>query len=205
MTEKKDEERTMLKKTTIILALSIVICSVFFAGCGRKDKKENNEPEKPDASVEETVKEKDYLSLETSIAYSSGDTKNWTYGNQRKEFPDNESCYVRIGSTAISTGTLGKGNGDSIEVTYRFTGTEKCNVEVSDGKATKVDTDDPNITEFKHTINAAKKKKAQEDIMIFRYSPKGAESVVLEVIYDDQIAEKYDEFNTVYFEQASDS
>ena len=59
--------------------------------------------------------------------------------------------------------------------------------------------------EFTHTVTAAKEKKASEDILIFRYSPNGAESVILEVIYDDQIAEKYDEFNTVYFYKATDS
>ena len=40
--------------------------------------------------------------------------------------------------------------------------------------------------------------------MIFRYSPNGAKSVVLEVIYDDQVAERYDEFNSVYFNRNTD-
>lgn len=43
------------------------------------------------------------------------------------------------------------------------------------------------------------KKKAKEDILIFRYSPNGAESVQLEVDYDDQVDNKNDELNTVYF------
>ena len=138
--------------------------------------------------------------METSIAYSSGDTKNWTYGNQRKEFPNNESCYVRIGVTAITTGSFGKGNGDLITVTYRFTGTKNCPVQVSDGKAAEINTGDENVTAFTHFINAAKEKNASEDIMIFRYSPEEAERVVLEVIYDDQVAEKYDAYNTIYFD-----
>lgn len=143
--------------------------------------------------------------MQTSIAYSSGDTKNWTYGNQRKEFPNNETCYVRIGSTAITTGSFGKGSGDLVEVTYRFTGTENCKIELSDGKAEEITSDDPNVKEFVHTLTAAKEKKAEEDIMIFRYTPNNAESVVLEVIYDDQVAEKFDELNTVYFDKITDS
>jgi hypothetical protein len=187
------------KKMLSAVMACTVVCSIFLNGCGKKDNKED-ENDTSTSEVVEAVEEKDYLNVQTSIAYSSGDTKNWTYGNQRKEFPDNESCYVRIGCTAITTGSLGKGKGDSVTVTYRFTGTENCKVEVSDGRATKVDTGDANVTEFTHTITAEKEKNAGEDIMIFRYSPNGAESIVLEVIYDDQVAEKYDEFNTIYFD-----
>jgi hypothetical protein len=192
------------KKMLSTMMVCAVICSMFLNGCGKKDNEEA-ENNTSTSEVVETVKEKEYLSMQTSIAYSSGDTKNWTYGNQRKEFPDNESCYVRIGCTAITTGSFGKGRGDSIAVTYRFTGTENCKVEVSDGKATQVDTGDTNVTEFTHTVTAEKEKKAEEDIMIFRYSPNGAESVVLEVIYDDQVAEKYDEFNTIYFDEITNT
>jgi hypothetical protein len=188
-----------MRKTTRILIcviIMVILCTMLLSGC---DTKAKNEEVSDNPTVDEVVEVKKYLSLQTSIAYSSGDTKNWTYGNQRKEFPNNDSCYVRIGSTAIATGFFGKGDGDEIEVIYRFTGTKNCTVEISDGKATIVDSGDENITIFTRKITAAKEKKATEDILIFRYTPNDAESVSLEVIYDDQVAEKYDEFNTVYF------
>lgn len=185
-----------MSKFNKIVTFGLAACMIIFTGCSKKG--DNTAETAPSASV---IEEKDYLQMQTSIAYSSGDTKNWTYGNQRKEFPNHESCYVRIGCTAITNSFWGKGNGDEITVTYRFTGTNNCKVEVSDGIAELHETGDENITEFSHTITAAKEKKAQEDIMIFRYSPKDAESVVLEIIYDDQIAEKFDQFNTIYFDQ----
>lgn len=170
------------------------------SGCGKKGADSGSSSE-----TETQIEEKDYLSVETSIHYSAGDDGNWSYQNQRKEFPDNEACYVRIASTAITDGFLGKGVDDEIEVTYRFTGVENCKIEVSEGKMTETDTNDTNVIEFTRTINAAKENKAKENIVIFRYVPDGAESVTLEVIYDDQIAEKYDEFNTVYFKDTSDT
>lgn len=190
------------KKMISTMVLCAIICSMFLTGCGKKDKDEHLGDEAK-TTTEAQVEEKTYFKMQTSIAYSSGDSKNWTYGNQRKEFPNNKSCYVRIGTTAITTGLFGKGKGDPILVTYRFTGTDNCKVEVSDGKAIKVNTGNTNITEYTHTVTAATEKKASEDVMIFRYSPNGADSVILEVIFDDQVAEKYDEFNTVYFNEVT--
>lgn len=174
---------TKAKKTVCLLFAIVMILQGLLTGCNDTNK----------------TNEKDYFKMETSIAYSSGDTKNWTYGNQRKEFPDDDSCYVRIGVKAITSGFLGRGSDTEVEVTYRFTGTKDCAVEVSDGKATKVDTGDINVTAFTHAVTTAKESNANEDVMIFRYSPSGADSVILEVIYDDQVAEKYDVYNTVYF------
>lgn len=178
-----------------VLAL-VLILTLSVAGCGKKDD-ENTIPD--DSSAEAVVEEKDYLSVETSIFYSAGDDNNWVYGNQRKEFPNDEACYVRIGSTAITAGKFGKGVDDEITVTYRFTGAKNCEIEVSDGRATKAEINDSDVVEYVRTVSAAKEKKAKEDFMIFRYLPDDAESVVLEVIYDEQIAEKYDSLNTVYF------
>ena len=56
------------------------------------------------------------------------------------------------------------------------------------------------VVEFTRVLNAAKEKEATESVVIFRYLPDGAEKATLEVIYDDQIAEKYDMLNNVYFE-----
>lgn len=185
------------KKHLLISSLAIALTFTFvLTGCGKK----GADPEAPDSGSEEkVVEEKDYLSVETSIYYSAGDDNNWVYGNQRKEFPNNEACYARIGSTAITTGAFSKGVGDEITVTYRFTGAKNCKIEISDGRATQVETTDSNVIEYMRIITAEKEKNAKEDFMIFRYLPNNAEKVVLEVIYDDQIAEKYEELNTIYF------
>ena len=54
--------------------------------------------------------------------------------------------------------------------------------------------------EGNNVYNVAKKKEATESAIIFRYLPDGKEKVALGMIYDDQIAEKYDALNNVYFE-----
>ena len=192
MDHKHFQFRTITALCCLLLLLS---------GCG----KDKEDPSVSTAAEEEVVEEKDYLSVDTSIAYSAGNTSDWSYGNQRKEFPNDDACYVRVASTAITSGSFGKGRGDEISVTYRFTGAENCSVEISDGRATKLDNDDPNIVEFTRTITAEKSKKADEDILIFRYSPSGAESMTLEVVYDDQVAERFDAFNTVYFISETDA
>lgn len=185
------------KKHLLISSLVIALTFTFLlTGC----EKEGAKPEPPDSdSKEEAVEEKDYLSVETSIYYSAGDDNNWVYGNQRKEFPNNEACYARIGSTAITSGAFSKGVGDEITVTYRFTGADNCKIEVSDGRVVQVEVNDSNVIEYIGIITAEKGKNAKEDFVIFRYLPNNAENVVLEVIYDDQIAERCDELNTIYF------
>ena len=185
------------KRYFTVIAMLIAVLAVILTGCGKDD----TEDQKPaDTSEEVVVEEKDYLSVQTSISYSAGDDMDWSYGNQRKEFPNDEASYVRIGSTAISDGSFGKGVGDEIIITYRFAGAEYCTIEISDGKVTEVETDDPNVADFTRTVSAEKEKNATESFVIFRYIPDGAESIALEVLYDDQIAEKYDDLNTIYFE-----
>lgn len=140
------------------------------------------------------------FSVDTSIFYSAGNDGNWSYVNQRKEFPNNEACYVRIASTAMTNSLLGRGVNSEIVVTYRFTGVENCKIEVAEGKVEKNNPTNTNVIEFTRTIDVAKKGDATENVVIFRYLPNGAEKVTLEVIYDDQIAEKYDALNNIYFE-----
>ena len=140
------------------------------------------------------------FSVDTSIFYSAGNDGNWSYVNQRKEFPNNEACYVRIASTAMTNSFLGRGVDSEVVVTYRFTGVENCKIEVAEGKVERSSTSDTNVIEFTRTINVSKKSNATESVVIFRYLPNGAEKVTLEVIYDDQIAEKYDALNSIYFE-----
>lgn len=185
----------MLKRKSVVIIVIAAIMIVSLFGCGKKDK----EAETP-TQTETVIEEKSYLSVDTSIYYSAGNDGNWSYVNQRKEFPNGEACYVRIASTAIADGFWNKGVGDEITVTYRFTGVENCTIEIAEGRVTAIDTGDSNVAEFTKTISAAKAKNAKESVVIFRYSPDGAEKVTLEVIYDDQISEKYDALNNVYFE-----
>ena len=134
----------------------------------------------------------------TTISYSAGSTNSWSYGNQRKEFPRNETCYVRISSIVYAEKK--KGSGTEITVEYTFTGTENCNVVLSDGLATLVDGEDPNVQVYTRTIEAENQNKAKESIVIFQYNPnESSESITVTVNYDEHLPKQFDERNTVYF------
>lgn len=183
---------------TIKRIVSLLLCGVIvFSLCGCSSpfgKKDNDSAEKPPA--EEKIDT--FYNANTNVSYSSGRDNNWSYGNQRKEFPQNEACYVRISSTVITE--KNKGVGTDITVTYRFTGAQNCSIELSDGIATQIDSGDPNVVIFTRTIGAAKEKKATESIVIFQYVPNSnASSITLEVTYDDHVSTQYDVRNTIYF------
>lgn len=143
------------------------------------------------------------FSIETSIYYSPGDNSDWTYGNQQKEFSGDKNCYVRIGSTTVTD--IKAGVDSEIVVTYRFTCLGDCNIELADGIATLVNGTEAGVVEYTRTLLAQTEKNAAEDIVIFQYSPSGASSVALEVIYDDQVDSRYDQRNTVYFSKKSEA
>lgn len=182
----------MIKRKHNITSV-IVIGLIFFivlAGCGKKDEETvDTDDKKGFFSVSYTIK--------TGVSYSTGSDSDWSYGNQRKEFPDAKPCYVRISSRSVTDKRGGVDN--EIVVVYRFIGTQKCKVEISDGIASKLETENPNIIEYTRTIIAKKEKEANEDIVIFKYSPDKAESMTLEVVYDDQVTSQYDVRNTIYF------
>ena len=188
------------KRFKMLFAVGVIL-SIFFTACGStgEENKSNSESEQ----MQETEEEKKGFfdasyTTETTIAYSAGNDSDWSYGNQRKEFPIDDACYVRIASTAITD--KNKGVENEIAVTYRFTGTENCQVNLTDGIAEQIDTGDANVTEFTRTIFAKKSKESEEDIIIFQYVPtESAESITLEVLYDDQIDSRYDCRNAVYF------
>ena len=93
---------------------------------------------------------------------------------------------------------------EKIKVTYRFTGVDNCNVELTDGMSTELESQDPNVKEFEGTLYPKKKNKAQESIAVFKYDPSGEGSITLEVIYDDNVDSQYDKRNTVYFVKNKD-
>ena len=137
------------------------------------------------------------FSAETSIYYSAGDSKEWAYGNQQKEFPGDENCYVRVNS--VLTSDLKEGIDTEIGVTYRFTYTGDFHIELADGIASEAKNVGDGVIEVTRTILAQKARKENDDIVIFQYVPHGSGSVVIEVIYDDQVDARYDQRNTVYF------
>lgn len=194
----------MLKKNKlwIIMLVTVAMMALTLTGCDGGEEKDSDKAEK-EVEEKEMVEEIDYLSMQTTIAYSSGDDMDWAYGNQRKEFPGDEACYIRLGTTAISEKS--KGVGTEIVITYTFTGAENCKIEISDGIVEQIDSGDENVLIFTKTTTASKEKDAVEDVVIFKYMPYGADSVVVEVDYDDQIKSKYDLRNTVYFEKVPDS
>lgn len=189
------------KRFKMLFAVGVILSIFSFTACGSTE--EENKSNSENEQMQETEEEKKGFfdasyTTETTIAYSAGNDSDWSYGNQRKEFPIDDACYVRIASTAITD--KNKGVDNEIAVTYRFTGTENCQVNLSDGIAEQIDTGDANVTEFTRTIFAKKSKEAEEDIIIFQYVPtESAESITLEVLYDDQIDSRYDCRNTVYF------
>ena len=163
----------MRKCIALVLAIVCVVC---LAGC------------------EEKVP---VFTAETNVHYSSGNTSNWIYSSQQKEFPTDETCYVRIGAKTITD--IKDGIDSEITVTYRFEGVSTCRVEIADGIVVKQETSDPNVVEFTRVLKAQKEKKSEEDIVIFQYAPLGAGSMTIDVIYDDQVTDDDNVHSTIYF------
>lgn len=137
------------------------------------------------------------FTTKTTINYMSGDDSDWKYVNQQKEFPGDEHCYVRISCTPVTD--IKEGVDTEIVVTYRFTYTGVAKIELSDGMAKPVEGTEEGVIEYTRILRAEKEKNAAEDIVIFQYTPDGEGSVTLEVIYDDQVDDRHDQRNTVYF------
>ncbi len=188
-----------MKHRWLVVALIGAIAFGSFGCDSASDTADNNQAE---ATSEEEEDKKGLFdatyTVDTTVAYSAGDDGSWAYGNQRKEFPKDKSCYVRVGSTAKTDKKSGEDA--EITVTYRFTGANGCDIKLTDGIATESVNSDSNVKEFSHVIYTKKKKDASEDVVIFQYQPKdNAEGVTLEILYDDRIEERYDVRNSIYF------
>lgn len=136
------------------------------------------------------------FSSKTDIAFSAGDSDNWNYSHNKREFPV-DKCYARISSTAITKHFWGKN--DKFDVYYIFTGTKKCDVESSKGNVESIESDDPNVTIYKKTLEAAKAKKAETISSEFTITPKEACGLRVDVIYDSSVPSKYDDSRTIQF------
>lgn len=88
----------------------------------------------------------------SSITYSAGSSSEWAYGNQRKEFDAGSACYARIGEGIYADKKYNIGN--PIKVTYRFTITGDCSIDVADGVVEKVDTKEKNVFEYTRKLKA---------------------------------------------------
>ena len=174
-----------MSKLYKIAILGLAVCLFLFTGCS---------PE-VGTTLRHSAGEADPIRVRTDISYCPGGTNDWTEGSEKKVFDNQESCYVRIGSTALARDHSRQG--EELTVTYRFTGA--CGIEVCDGNLTLHQTPDENVVEFTHILTAAKKKNAREDFVVFRYLPEGAESMVLEVFYEGLASGKFDQRSTIYF------
>ena len=160
-----------------------------------EEKKKKKEEEKK-LKEEAKNKDKNYLSVETTISYSSGEEDNWAYGNQKKEFPLDSPCYARVGCTAIVDKFFG--SPEEISATYKISGFKNTIVTLSDGIAQKVSEDKDSIV-FTKNLMADKRKKAREDVVIFRYLPSQVpETIQIEVVYGDSVKSIYDKKSTIY-------
>ena len=123
------------------------------------------------------------LTPTTSMYYSTGSEDNWTYGDQRKEFPIGKSCYFRADILVDSNNS--KGNERPITIKMTFTGTDNCAVQVSDSKGLQDTIVDDNSTTYIFEIPA---KKNNEDYtpFVFKYYPIEAGDVSVDIAYYDK-------------------
>lgn len=133
----------------------------------------------------------------SSITYSAGSSSEWAYGNQRKEFDAGSTCYARIGEVIYAEKKYNIEN--EINVTYRFTINGDCSIDLSEGKAEKVDTNDENVVEYTRKLKAQDPSKIAEDVAVFRYVSKGEGSIKLEIKYGRRIKKEFDTQSTIYF------
>ena len=139
---------------------------------------------------------RDYQSVST-ITYSAGSSSDWAYGNQRKEFSAGGACYARIGDCIYTDKKNNVGN--KIKVTYSFTTEGDITIDLSEGKAERVNSKDDKVVKFTRVIAAQSTSNSAEDVIIFRYVSKTQGSISLEVTYDYHIRDEYDLQSTIYF------
>lgn len=138
------------------------------------------------------------FSADTDISYSAGESVDWAYSHNKRKYAVGE-CYVRLSSTPITKHWWGKEK--KFNVYYIFTGTENCDVEISSGTATKVETDDENTIIYQKTLSPLKAKKAEAQTTIFKLTPAGQGSLRVDVIYDDSVDAINDDSSTIDFKE----
>lgn len=181
----------------LLLALLSISLLLSLTACKNKETESNE-----DIAEENNGLFAEVLSAKTGIYYSSGQDNNWSYENFRKEFSSGESCYVRINSKVISNKKIG--SSDKVTVIYRFTGVNNCEVEITDGTAVEQKTNNSDVAEYVLTIKSDKASKfddkdVKETTVVFKYTPKGDGNIVLDVIYEGNIEQSYNQMSKIYF------
>lgn len=147
------------------------------------------------ADDEDGLLNPDY-SANTDIVFSEGNSEDWKYSHNKREFPI-EKCYAKVSTSLITKHFWGKE--DAAEVYFIFTGAENCSIESTKGVVDNVKSDDSNVIIFKKTLYAAKAKKAETIVSEFKIVPKKACGLRIDVIYDSSVPRKYDDSSTIYF------
>ena len=209
-------------RTTIIIAYIICIGLMFgimkgkdillvkLTGDSQTEVAENQEPEETVPEfIQNPDSEQDFngaddsrrFAVQTKIYYSAGSLTDWEYSNQRKEFSVSDSAYARI------TTTVAAGNAVSVneyaEFSIIFTGTDVCDVSLSESEIKPVSTEEDSERHTKtFTFRQKASQNAQEEIYIFRYAPQKTGQISVEIQYDDSSAvidgSAYT-FNSIYF------
>ena len=195
-----------MKKTIYLL----IILMFLLTGCSKDNAEDSDNEAVP--SVEDQTEDYDTeavtntaYSAQTTIHYSSGEDSNWAYGDLRKEFPAEKDCYVRVTNKVIRNKIKPFSKDIDIKITYRFTGVNNCNVEVADGLVNEVsNSTDSNVVEYEMMLKTNSESKAEDNIVVFKYTPTNNGSMVLEVLYDDNIIEQNDKKSTIYFEKSDE-
>lgn len=161
--------------------------------------------------VEETLKESDIVyelsvddlgkfnpgySAKTQIAYSEEGVR---YKKGQKKAPVADT-YIRVSSIAMKKHAWGK----EMVAAYVFTGVEQVAVEPVEGAvdvfpSEKYGLDHKNVKIFTKTISANKAKKAVEEAVVFKATPKSEGSLKLDVIYDETVPYLNDTSSTIEF------
>lgn len=136
---------------------------------------------------------------ETQVTYSDGEASGWSYSTLKKKYPVDDT-YIRVSTKALKKHTWGK----EIVVFYIFTGVETVEIEPVENVVDvfpleEYDLEHKNVKVFSKVLKTNKKKKATEEIVIFKATPESEGSLKLDIVYDEEVPYSYDYSSTIEF------
>lgn len=131
--------------------------------------------------------------IETGLYYSAGDQSNWSYMLQQKEYSASEPCYVRFSTKVTADNWRGKRSEVGVRLT--FDSGDIAKVSLVDGVPIQTMQEDTNKITYEFIVEPDDK----EMIAIFRYDPKRAGEVSVDVQYDDKVKSSNNMRNTIFF------